>query len=44
MVGVLPDAHVSVPAGAELDPDPPEPELCGQLATFATEETTPGVI
>ena len=32
------------PALAELEPDPSEPELGGQLATVATEETTPAVI
>ncbi len=43
MVGVLPDAQVSVPVVAEL-PEPPAPELVGQLATVATEETTPEVV
>ena len=48
MVGVvlpeLPDEQVSVPGAAELDPDPPDPELDGQVATAPTEETTPGVV
>src|SRR6202035_994318 len=26
------------------DPDPPDPELDGHVATVATEETTPGVV
>ena len=43
MVGVLPEVHVSFPAVAELDPEP-DAELDGQLATVATEETTPGVV
>src|SRR5689334_18791118 len=44
MVGVLPDAHASLPGVAELDPESPAPELDGQLATVATEETTPEVV
>ena len=48
MVGVLlpelPDEQVSVPGAAELEPDPPDPELDGQVATAPTEETTPGVV
>ncbi len=35
---------MSVPGAAELDPDPPDPELGGQVATAPTEETTPGVV
>jgi hypothetical protein len=48
MVGVLlpelPDEQVSVPGATELDPDPPDPELDGHVATVATEETTPPVV
>src|ERR1700722_3115822 len=48
MVGValpeLPDEQVSVPGAAELGPDPPDPELDGQVATAPTEETTPRVV
>ena len=48
MVGVLlpelPDEQVSVPGAAELELDPPDPELDGQVATAPTEETTPGVV
>ena len=48
MVGVLlpelPEEQVSVPGAAELEPDPPDPELDGQVATAPTEETTPGVV
>ena len=48
MVGVLPtelpEEQVSVPGVAELDPDPPDAELGGQVATAPTEETTPGVV
>src|ERR1700742_1573344 len=48
MVGVpLPepfDEQVSVSGAAEPDPDTPDAELDGQLATVPTEETTPGVI
>ena len=49
MVGVvllpeLPDEQVSVPGAAELELDPPDPELDGQVATVPTEETTPGVV
>ena len=48
IVGVLlpelPEEQVSVPGAAELDPDPPDPELDGQVATAPTEETTPGVV
>jgi len=40
----LPDEEASVPGAAELDPDPPDPELDGQVATTPTEETTPGVV
>ncbi len=44
MVGVvlreLPEEQVSVPGAAELEFDPPEAELDGQVATVATEETT----
>ena len=49
MVGVallpeLADEQVSVPGAAELELDPPDPELDGQVATVPTEETTPGVV
>ena len=48
MVGVvlpeLPEEQVSVPGAAELELDPPDPELDGQVATVPTEETTPGVV
>jgi hypothetical protein len=48
MVGVvlpeLLDEQVSVPGAAELEFDPPDPELDGQVATAPTEETTPGVV
>jgi hypothetical protein len=51
MVGVLlpepPEEQESVPGAAEpeADPlDPPGPELDWQVATVATEETTPGVV
>src|ERR1700704_3534370 len=49
MVGVvllpeLPDGQASVPGAAELELDPPDPELDGQVATAPTEETTPGVV
>src|ERR1700684_3189345 len=48
MVGVrlpaLADEQVSVPGAAEPDPEPPDPELDGQVATAPTEETTPGVV
>jgi hypothetical protein len=48
MVGVLLpepfDEQVSVPGAAALDPDRPDPEPDGQVATVATEETTPGVV
>jgi hypothetical protein len=48
MVGVPllepPDEQESVPGAAALDLDPPGPELDGQVATVATEETTPGVV
>ena len=49
MVGVLllpelPDEQVSVPGATELQLDPPDPWLDGQLATVPTEDTTPGVI
>src|SRR4030081_789313 len=48
MVGVLlpelPEEQVSVPGAVELDPDPTDPELDGQVATLPTEETTPGVV
>ena len=40
----LADEQVSVPGAAELDPDPPDAELDGQVATVPTEETTPGVV
>jgi hypothetical protein len=40
----LADEQVSVPGVAELDPDPPDPELDGQVATVPTEDTTPGVV
>ena len=40
----LPDEQVSVPGAAELELDPPDPELDGQVATVPTEETTPGVV
>ena len=35
---------MSVPGAAELELDPPDPELDGQVATVPTEETTPGVV
>src|SRR5947209_19822709 len=48
MVGValpeLPEEQASVPGAAELGPDPPDPELDGQVATAPTEETTPGTV
>jgi hypothetical protein len=44
MVGVLPEEQASVPGAAELEPEPPAPELDGQVATAPTEETTPGVV
>src|SRR3984957_3006223 len=47
MVGVLPelpDEQASVPGAEELDPDPPGPELDGQVATAPTNEMTPGVV
>ena len=48
MVGVLlpepPEEQESVPGAAALELDPPGPELDGQVATLATEETTPGVV
>ena len=48
MVGVvhpeLPEEQVSVPGAAELELDPPGPELDGQVATVPTEETTPGLV
>src|SRR4030081_719601 len=48
MVGVLLpelfDEQVSVRGAVELDPDPPDPELDGQVATAPTEDTTPGVV
>jgi hypothetical protein len=49
MVGVvllpeLPDEQASVPGAAELELDPPDPELDGQVATAPTEDTTPGVV
>src|SRR5438132_12258032 len=48
MVGVpLPEPREeqeSVPGAAALELDPPGPELDGQVATVATEETTPGVV
>jgi hypothetical protein len=43
-VGVLPEEQVSVPGAAELELDPPGPELDGQVATAPTEEMTPGVV
>ncbi|HEY0805218.1 MAG TPA: hypothetical protein VGD84_09145, partial [Pseudonocardiaceae bacterium] len=39
----LPEEQVSVPGAAELELDPLDPELAGQVATAPTEETTPGV-
>src|SRR5581483_10129546 len=39
-----PEEQLSVPGGAGLAPGPPAPELDGQVATVATEETTPGVV
>ena len=48
MVGVvlpeLPEEQVSVPGAAELELDPLDPELDGQVATAPTEDTTPGVV
>src|SRR5437762_2766885 len=45
MVGVaLPEGQVSVPGAAELDPDPADAELDGQVATAPTEETIAGVV
>ena len=38
------DEQVSVPGAAELELDPPGPELDGQVATAPTDETTPGVV
>jgi hypothetical protein len=40
----LPDEQGSVPGAAEVELDPPAPELDGQVATVPTEETTPGVV
>src|SRR6185437_5722662 len=42
----LPEEQGSVPGAAEpeLELGPPPPELDGQVATVATEETTPGVL
>ena len=48
IVGVLlpepPEEQVSVPGAPELELDPPDPELDGQVATVPTEETTPDVV
>src|SRR5437763_4176138 len=48
MLGVLlpepPAEQESVPGEAELELDPPDPELDGQVATVPTEETVPGVV
>ena len=35
---------MSVPGAAELEPDPADAELGGQVATAPTEETIPGVV
>src|SRR5436305_10574375 len=48
MVGVLlpelPKEQVSIPGAAEVELDPLDPGLDGQVATAPTEDTTPGVV
>ena len=46
LLAELADVQVSVPGAAELELglDPPAPELDGQVATVATEETAPGMV
>jgi hypothetical protein len=45
LLPVPPDGQVSGPDPAELELDPPDPEVdVAQVATVPTEATTPGVV